>query len=169
MAIQGTQVPMYTKHTLFLYFSDFSIFFIWKKKKLKTTNKNMLSKANHKTRLTQNKSKTHKLCKNKNTRRKKKVIESLGALFLPRLGRTFHLIKPLNWRWGGRIETIQFRKEHEGFKKISKGSKRGLKLILASRCYHAVALFLPHIGRTFPLIKPLNRRWRGRIETVQVW
>ena len=28
MAIQGTQVPMYTKHTLFLYFSDFSIFFI---------------------------------------------------------------------------------------------------------------------------------------------
>ena len=26
MAIQGTQVPIYTKHTLFLYFSDFSIF-----------------------------------------------------------------------------------------------------------------------------------------------
>ena len=33
-------------------------------KKLKT-NKNMLNKAKHKTRLTQNKSKTHKLCKNK--------------------------------------------------------------------------------------------------------
>ena len=31
MAIQGTQVPMYTKHTLFLYFFDFSIFFIIKK------------------------------------------------------------------------------------------------------------------------------------------
>ena len=29
MAIQGTQVPLYTKHTLFLYFSDFSIFFIF--------------------------------------------------------------------------------------------------------------------------------------------
>ena len=27
MAIQGTQVPMYKEHTLFLYFSDFSIFF----------------------------------------------------------------------------------------------------------------------------------------------
>ena len=27
MAIQSTQVPMYTKHTLFLYFSDFSNFF----------------------------------------------------------------------------------------------------------------------------------------------
>ena len=63
---------------------------------MKTTNKNMLSKANHKTRLTQNKSKTHKLCKNKNTKRKKKVIESLGAIFLSHLGRTFPLIKPLN-------------------------------------------------------------------------
>ena len=29
MAIQGTQVPRYTKHTLFLYFSDFSIFFLF--------------------------------------------------------------------------------------------------------------------------------------------
>ena len=36
-AIQGTQVPMYTKHIMFLYFSDFSIFlkkiFTWKTKK----------------------------------------------------------------------------------------------------------------------------------------
>ena len=31
MAIQGTQVPKYTKHTLFLYFSDFSIFFLYEK------------------------------------------------------------------------------------------------------------------------------------------
>ena len=29
MAIQSTQVPMYTEHILFLYFSDFSIFFIF--------------------------------------------------------------------------------------------------------------------------------------------
>ena len=29
MVIQGTQVPMYTKHTLFLYFSDFSILFLF--------------------------------------------------------------------------------------------------------------------------------------------
>ena len=54
----------------------------------------MLNKAKHKTRLNQNNSKTHKLCKNK--RRKKKMIESLGALFLPQLERTFPLIKPLN-------------------------------------------------------------------------
>ena len=31
MVIQGTQVPMYTKHTLFLYFFYFSIFFIYEK------------------------------------------------------------------------------------------------------------------------------------------
>ena len=39
---------MYTKHTLFLYFSDFSIFFISKQKKKnkkKQKNKNMLNKA----------------------------------------------------------------------------------------------------------------------------
>ena len=39
MPIQGTQVPMYTKHTLFLYFSDFSIFFLKKTKEGKTENK----------------------------------------------------------------------------------------------------------------------------------
>ena len=78
--------------------------------------------------------------KQKQEERKRKVIESLGALFLPHPRRTFHLIKPLNWQWGGVIKTVQARKEHEGFKKISKGSKKGLKLILASRCYHAIAL-----------------------------
>ena len=56
MVIQGTQVPMYIKHTLFLYFSDFSIFL--KKNKInkteKQTNKNMRKKTMYKTRLTQN-------------------------------------------------------------------------------------------------------------------
>ena len=31
MAIQGTQVPMYIEHTLFLYFSNFSIFYFFSK------------------------------------------------------------------------------------------------------------------------------------------
>ena len=62
------------------------------------------------------------------------------AIFLLYLGRTFPLIKSLNRQWGGRIETVQVRKENEGFEKISKGGKRGLKMILASKCYHAIAL-----------------------------
>ena len=56
MAIQSTQVPKYTKHTLFLYFSDFSIFFYLKNKINKTEkqpNKIMLNKVKHKTKLTQ--------------------------------------------------------------------------------------------------------------------
>ena len=70
--------------------------------------------------------------KQKHKEREKKLIESLGALFLPHPRRIFSLIKPLN-RWcGGRIETVQVRKEHEGFKKISKRSKGGWKLILVS-------------------------------------
>ena len=39
IAIQGTQEPMYTKHTLFLYFSDFSIFFFYFYMKNKTKQK----------------------------------------------------------------------------------------------------------------------------------
>ena len=44
MAIQGTQVLMYTKHTQFLYFSDLSIFFFKQNKaklKKKKTNKHV--------------------------------------------------------------------------------------------------------------------------------
>ena len=129
-------------HCFCIFFLFFN-FFIWKTKQSKienNKNNNLLNKAKHKTRLTQNKDKTHKLCKNKNSKRKKKVIESLGVLFLPHLERTFPLIKSLNQWWGGRIETVQIQKEHEGFEKISKRSKRGLKLILVLRCYHVVAL-----------------------------
>ena len=39
MAIQGTQVPMYIKHILFLYFSGFSIFFLKNKNKAKLKKK----------------------------------------------------------------------------------------------------------------------------------
>ena len=65
MAIQGTQVLMYTKHTQFLYFSDLSIFFfIFKQNKAKLKKKkqtNMLNKTYHKTRRTKKQeSKTHK-------------------------------------------------------------------------------------------------------------
>ena len=57
MAIQGTQELMCTKHTLFLYFSVFSIFFFLnfykkqnKAKNWKQTNKKMLNKEMYKTR-----------------------------------------------------------------------------------------------------------------------
>ena len=100
----------------------------------------MLNKAKHKTRLTQKSKAKHTRNASKNKKIERKVIESLGTLFLPHPGRTLHLIKTMNRRWGGRIKTVQVQKEHEGFEKISKGSKRGLKLMLASRCYHAVAL-----------------------------
>ena len=89
--------------------------------------------------MTQNKAK-HTRNAYKNKRIERKVIESLETLFLPHPRRTLPLIKPLNRRWGGRIKTVQVRKEHEGFKKISKRSKRGLKLILVPKCYHVVAL-----------------------------
>ena len=94
----------------------------------------MLDKAMHKTKLTQNKKEKHTSNAKSKTRRgeREKVTKSLGAFFLPHLGRTFPLSKPLI-RWlGGRIETIQVRKEHKGFEKISKRRKGGWKLLLVS-------------------------------------
>ena len=62
----------------------------------------MLNNAMHKTRLTQNKkakqtSNAKKQKKKTKTRRgeREKVTESLGAFFLPHLGRTFPFSKPL--------------------------------------------------------------------------
>ena len=100
MAIQGTEIPIYT-NTLILYFSDFSKFFYIKNKINKTekqTNKNMSNKAKRETRLTQNSKAKHIRNANKNKKIERKVIESLGAFFLPHLGGTFPLIKPLNQR-----------------------------------------------------------------------
>ena len=53
MAIQGTLVPIFTKHTLFLYFYIFFIFqnfYFYFYEKLNKEKKNMLNKAKHKTR-----------------------------------------------------------------------------------------------------------------------
>ena len=100
----------------------------------------MSNKTKHKTRMTKKKKQNTQVMQQTKTRRWKKVIRLLRVLFLPHLGRTFPLIKPLNrWR-GGKIKTVQVRKEHEGLEKITKRSERKLKLILASRRYHAIAL-----------------------------
>ena len=89
-------------------------------------NKQKQNKAKHKTRLTQNNKAKHTSNANKNKKgEREKVIESLGALFLPHLGRAFPLSEPLNQWWGGRVETVQVWKECEGFEKICKRSKRG--------------------------------------------
>ena len=54
MAIQGAQIPMYTKHTIFVFFwffnFNFFFIFIWKTKQSKTEKqtKKMLNKAKYK-------------------------------------------------------------------------------------------------------------------------
>ena len=122
----------------------------------------MLIKQSIKTRLTQNMKAKHISNAHTKTRRERerKVTDSVGALFLPHLGRTFPSSKPLNRRWRGRIKPIQVRKEHEGFEKITKGSERGLKLILVPRCYQVVALLSG---------KPLVAIWSSMIGSSQWW
>ena len=60
----------------------------------------MLNKAKHKTRLTQNNKAKHtsNANKNKKGREREEVTDSLGALFLSHLGRTFPSSEPLNRR-----------------------------------------------------------------------
>ena len=61
----------------------------------------MLNKAMHKTRLTQNNKAKHTSNakqKHEGERERKKVTESLEAIFLPHLGRTFLFSKLLIWR-----------------------------------------------------------------------
>ena len=58
----------------------------------------MLNKEKHKIKLTQNSKAKYIRNANKNKKIERKVIESLGAIFLAHLGKTLPLIKPLNWR-----------------------------------------------------------------------
>ena len=88
----------------------------------------MLNKTMHKTRLNQNTKEKHISNANKKTRRGERERKSDRITWSPfpsTLGRTFPFSEPLIWRWGERVKTIQVRKEHEGFEKISKRSKRG--------------------------------------------
>ena len=62
--------------------------------------KNILNKAMHKTRLTQNSKAKHIINEKKKKNHegeREKVTELLGTLFLPHLGRTFPFSKPLIW------------------------------------------------------------------------
>ena len=68
---------------------------------------------------------------------REKVTESL---FFPHLRRTFPFSEPLIRRLGGRVKTIQVRKEHKGFEKISKRSERGWEPIVVIGREHTIAL-----------------------------
>ena len=58
----------------------------------------------------------------KQEERKRKVIESLGALFLPHLGRTFPLIKPLN-REEEELKPFKFERNIRALRRSSRGAR----------------------------------------------
>ena len=58
--------------------------------------KNILNKAMHKTRLTQNNKTKHTSNANKNKKKREKVIESLGTIFLQYPGRIFPFSEALD-------------------------------------------------------------------------
>ena len=95
----------------------------------------------HKTILVQNNKAKHTSNTNKNKKgREKKWQNHLEHFFFHTLEEPFSFSEPLSRWWGGRVKIVQVWKEHEGFEKISKESKRGWKLTLVSQRDHAVAL-----------------------------
>ena len=72
MAIQGTQVPMYTKYTVFVFFNFFKKFLYEKQNKPKLKRKTNKNKAIHKIRLIQNNKAKHTSNANKNKKRREK-------------------------------------------------------------------------------------------------
>ena len=97
----------------------------------------------HKTRLIQNMKAKHtsNVQKQKHEgKRENKQQNHLEPLSFHALEEPFRLTNNWSGGEGRRIETIQVRKEHESFEKISKRSKKWWKLILVSRWDHIVAL-----------------------------
>ena len=75
----------------------------------------MLNKAKHKTKLTRNMKAKHtsnaKTKTRKGEREREKVTKSLGAFFLPHLGRTFPFSKPLIWGEGEELKPFKFESD----------------------------------------------------------
>ena len=84
----------------------------------------MLKKVIHKTRLTQNMKAKHTSNANTETRKgeREKVIESLGALFLPHLGRTFPFSKPCSDNEGEELKPFKFERNMRALRRSPRGA-----------------------------------------------
>ena len=132
MAIKGIQIPMYTKHTLFLYFSDFSIFFsTFMKNKIKQnwkeTNKNILNKAKYKTRLTQNKKAKHtsNANKNKKEREREKWLNHFEPFSFHTLEELFYFVNPWFGDEGEELKPFKFERNIRALSRSPSGAKKG--------------------------------------------
>ena len=127
MAIQGIQVPMYTKHTLLLYFSIlFILFYIFikKKKKSKLKRKTNKNKAMHKTRLTQNNKAKHTSNVNKNKkRREKKWQNHLEPFSFHTLEEPFSLANPWSGGEGEELKPFKFERNIRALRRSPRRAK----------------------------------------------
>ena len=116
---------------LFLYFSDFSIFYFIlyekqnKAKIEKWTNKNMLNKSMHKTRLTQNTKAKHTSNAKTKTRRgeREKVTKSFGAFSFHTLEEPFHLTNPWSGGEGEELKLFKFERNMRALRRSPRGEK----------------------------------------------
>ena len=130
MTIQGTQVPIYT-NTLFLYFSDFSIFFLFEKQneaKLKNNQTKHVKqdKSMHKTRLTQNnKAKHTSNAKQKNKKGRERISDRItwSHFSFHTLEKPFCLANPWSGSEGEELKPFKFERNIRAIRRSPKGAK----------------------------------------------
>ena len=128
MVIQGTQVPMYTKHTLFLYFFwFFNFFFNIKTKQRKTEkepNKNMLNNQSIKTRLTQNLKAKHISNAHTKTRREKEKWQNhLKPFSFHTLEEPFLWLNPWTSGEGEELKPFKFERNMRVLRRSPRGAR----------------------------------------------
>ena len=123
---------MYTKHTLFLYFSDFSIFFYFyekqNKSKLKTNKQKHVKqiKAMHKIRLTQNMKAKHTSNAKTKTRRgerESKWQNHLEPFSFHILEDPFCLADPWSGGEGEELKSFKFERNMRALRRSPRGAK----------------------------------------------
>ena len=83
----------------------------------------MFNNQSIKTTLTQNLKAKHISNAHTKIRRERKVTKSFGALFLPYLGRTFPLIKPLNCGEGEELKPFKFERNMRALRRSPRGAR----------------------------------------------
>ena len=65
----------------------------------------------------------HTQNKKRERERERRVIKSLGALFLPHPGRTFPLIKPLTGDEGEELKSFKFERNMRALRRSPRGAR----------------------------------------------
>ena len=128
MTIQGKQVPMYTKHTLFLYFCDFSIFLYekqnWKVNRQKHVKQSNCIKLDWLKTWKQNTWVMHTQNKKRERERERKMwLNHLELFSFHNLEEPFRLANPWSGDEGEELKPFKFERNMRALRRSPRGAK----------------------------------------------